>query len=71
MNNLLKGNFEPASQVVKNKEKDDIESRFEKAALATLGGSIGFVSRKNFVWIEDGDEKEMKKSGRASQYDKD
>ena len=49
MNDVLKGNFEPKKQV-DVKEDSDIENRFEKEALAQLGGSIAFVSKKKVRW---------------------
>ena len=34
-------------------EKEDLETRFEKAALKRLGGSIAFVSKKKVKWDAD------------------
>lgn len=53
MNELLKGNFKPNTNVIREKKQETMEERFESAALATLGGSIGYVSRKSFVWTGD------------------
>jgi hypothetical protein len=74
MSRLLRGNFEPKTDVqeTRNERGDDLESQFERAALARLGGSIGYVSRKKFLWDGEGEEKkEVPATGRAGQYDKD
>jgi hypothetical protein len=74
MSKLLRGNFEPKTDVqdTRNERGEDLEAQFERAALAKLGGSIGYVSRKKFLWDGDGEEgKEMPAAGRAAQYDKD
>jgi hypothetical protein len=75
MSKFLRGNFEPKNDAklnTNNRPEDDLESRFERAALARLGGSIGYVSRKKFIWDgEDPSKKEeMNLAGRAAQYDK-
>ena len=75
MSKLLRGNFEMKSDLQAGKnlqDGDDLESKFEKAALARLGGSIGYVSRKKFLWNDEGTtgEKQMSTAGRAAQYDK-
>jgi hypothetical protein len=71
MANVLKGNYDVDKQVAAEKTEENLGDRFEKAALARLGGSIGFVARKRFVWHGDGETVELQKGGRASQYDKD
>ncbi len=74
MSKLLRGNFEPKADVrdTRNERADDLEAQFERAALARLGGSIGYVSRKKFLWDgEDEAGKELPAAGRAAQYDKD
>lgn len=72
MTDLLKGNFVANKTVEVEAKKETNEDRFEQAAMARLGGSIGYVSRKKFLWNgENGQDKEMKSDGRASQYDKD
>jgi hypothetical protein len=54
MSNVLKGNFNTKKPVeVKNQNSDDLETRFEKAALKRLGGSIAFVSKKKVKWKQD------------------
>ena len=71
MSKFLRGNFETRADVKLEKGEDDLETKFERAALARLGGSIGYVSRKKFVWNGDKEEgaKEMPTAGRAAQYD--
>jgi len=71
MSNLLKGNFEPKKNIQKKITKESLEDKFEREALANLGGSIGYVSRKSFVWNGDnGGNKKLSVEGRAAQYDK-
>ena len=52
MSSVLKGNFKTQKSVEKKDEvaDDDLESRFEKAAMKRLGGSIAFVSKKKVKW---------------------
>jgi hypothetical protein len=70
MSNLLKGNFKPKKNIQKEITKESLEDKFEREALANLGGSIGYVSRKSFIWNGDnGDNKELSLEGRAAQYD--
>lgn len=73
MSKLLRGNFTPKSDVAATKNEDDLEAKFERAALARLGGSIGYVSRRKFLWNGDPKEgnSELPAAGRASQYDRD
>jgi hypothetical protein len=67
---LLKGNFEAKKTVEDKKTSDTLEEKFEREALANLGGSIAYVARKKFIWTgDDGEEKEMSAEGRAEQYD--
>ena len=54
MSNVLKGNYNTKKTVeVKEESSDDLETRFEKAALKCLGGSIAFVSKKKVQWKKD------------------
>lgn len=70
MSNLLRGNFEARNTVSVEKKPETLEDRFEQAALARLGGSIGYVSRRGFVWTgDDGQETVKPEVGRAAQYD--
>jgi hypothetical protein len=71
MSKLLRGNFEARGDVRVGSNGEDLETKFERAALARLGGSIAYVSRKKFLWNGDGDgeEKQMPAEGRAAQYD--
>ena len=59
MDSVIKGNFKTIKEVVvKNEEGETLEDRFEKEALAKLGGSIAFVSRKKVLWPnEESDDK--------------
>lgn len=52
MTSFIKGNFETKKKVEKREESkaEDLEARFEKAALRRLGGSISFVSKKKVKW---------------------
>lgn len=53
MSAVLKGNFKPKKEVkveISDADKEDLESRFEREALARLGGSIAFVSKKKVAW---------------------
>ena len=51
MKSVLKGNFDTKKAVeVEATENEDLESRFEKAAMKRLGGSIAFVSKKKVKW---------------------
>lgn len=43
MGSILKGNFTPNKSVAIEEKKDSLEDRFEQAAMARLGGSIGYV----------------------------
>jgi hypothetical protein len=68
---MLKGNFEPKTAPVVERKEQTLEDRFEQAALARLGGSIGYVSRRSFLWTGDTGDRQMKVEGRAEQYDTD
>ncbi len=52
MSSYLKGNFKTAKEVevAKKTQTDDLEARFERAAMKRLGGSIAFVSKKKVKW---------------------
>ena len=62
---VLKGNFEAKKNVEGVKSSETLEDQFEREALANLGGSIAYVSRKKFVWT-DGDGDENDKSSDAA-----
>jgi hypothetical protein len=47
---VLKGNFVPRNPVVVGEEKESLTDQFEREALKRLGGSIAFVSKKNFIY---------------------
>ena len=51
MTELLKGNFKTKNKVTAEPESDEnLEDRFEREALARLGGSIAFVAKKKVNW---------------------
>ena len=50
MAEVLKGNFTPRKRVVVAEVKEDLNAQFEREALKQLGGSIGFVSKKKFLY---------------------
>jgi|SaaInl4_135m_RNA_FD_contig_21_2169031_length_331_multi_5_in_0_out_0_1 hypothetical protein len=66
---ILKGNFDTKKTVTAERPEETSGEKFEREALARLGGSIAFVSHKKFLWTgEDENEKEMPAEGRAEQY---
>lgn len=70
MSKLLRGNFTARTEVKSEKTEENLSEKFERAALAQLGGSIAYVSRKKFLWDGDGnDDKGRPVVGRAAQYD--
>lgn len=56
MSEYLKGNYklDAAIEAPTDDEDTAVTSDFEKKALARLGGSICFVSKKGFLWKGDG-----------------
>ncbi len=56
MAEVLKGNFTPRQRVVVDEDKEDLTTQFEREALKRLGGSIAFVSKKNFLYGVDKDD---------------
>ena len=60
MPEFLKGNYrlpKAKSKRVARKPKADLTDQFEKRALAKLGGSLCFVSKKTkFVWTGEADD---------------
>jgi hypothetical protein len=50
MSSVLKGNFETKNKVASDAENEDLEAKFERAALKRLGGSVAFVSKKRIKW---------------------
>jgi hypothetical protein len=57
MSEFLKGNFKTKSEVkVKSsqEENEDLQDRFRKQALGSIGGSMVYVERTALDW--DGDE---------------
>ena len=58
MAELLKGNFKTKKKVVaENETGESLEDRFEREALARLGGSIAFVAKRKVVWGSEGEDK--------------
>ncbi len=58
MAELLKGNFKTKNKVVaENETSESLEDRFEREALARLGGSIAFVAKRKVVWGSEGEDK--------------
>lgn len=59
MPNFLKGNYQLPSKKrggSGRKAKTDLTDRFEKQALAKLGGSLCFVAKKTkFIWTGEAD----------------
>jgi hypothetical protein len=56
MPEFLRGNYKLDVEITETDEadRDRLEEEFERKALARLGGSICFVSKKQFVWNGDG-----------------
>ncbi|GEM_PF-1734091 len=69
MSKLLRGNFTARNEVKAEKTEEDLSAKFERAALAQLGGSIAYVSRKTFLWNGEDDAQGRPVVGRAAQYD--
>lgn len=58
MADVLKGNFKTKKKVeVESGVEESLEERFEREAMARLGGSIAFVSKKKVVWAPEDEEK--------------
>jgi hypothetical protein len=53
MNEYLKGNYKIEAEITEDAEAADSTDEFEKKALARLGGSICFVSKKKLMWNGD------------------
>ena len=54
MTEYLKGNYKLDAKIEEPAETPgDTTDEFEKKALARLGGSICFVSKKGFLWTGD------------------
>lgn len=57
MSDFLKGNYDLDEKVVDNSdEENDAKDEFKEKALNSIGGSMVFVEREQYVW--DGDEEE-------------
>ncbi|PYN96834.1 MAG: hypothetical protein DMD91_19780 [Candidatus Rokuibacteriota bacterium] len=50
MSQYLKGNYKLEVKIEEAQAAADSTDAFERTALARLGGSICFVSKKAFVW---------------------
>jgi hypothetical protein len=57
MPEFLRGNYKLDVRIIETDEaeRNRLEEEFERKALSRLGGSICFVSKKQFVWTGDGD----------------
>ena len=54
MNDYLKGNYKLDANIEEPKDgAPNSTEEFEKKALSRLGGSICFVSKKDFLWTGD------------------
>ena len=53
MSKALRGNFTPKKPVEVKEEEDDLTSQFEREALKRLGGSICFVSKRKFLYVQN------------------
>ena len=58
MKEFLKGNYKVETEITEDAEAETAGAtdEFERKALARLGGSVCFVSKKGFVWT--GEEKD-------------
>lgn len=54
MKPFLKGNYKVEAVIEEPAGEPDGVDAFEKTALARLGGSICFVSKKGFLWKGEG-----------------
>lgn len=52
MSSVLKGNYQTGKTIGAGKKKDpeNLEEKFERAALKRLGGSIAYVAKKKVSW---------------------
>jgi hypothetical protein len=55
MPEFLKGNYKVDTTIEDKADAADSTDEFEKKALARLGGSICFVSKKGLIWNGDKD----------------
>jgi len=57
MNDFLKGNYKVKKEIIEGAQpEDDLEAEFREKAINSIGGSMVFVERDQYVW--DGDEEE-------------
>jgi hypothetical protein len=54
MKQFLRGNYTLDVVIAEPAPETDATEAFEKKALARLGGSICFVSKKGFLWTGEG-----------------
>ena len=50
---VLKGNYKTDSDITAKVISEDQEEEFKLEILKNLGGSIGYVSKKRFMWLGD------------------
>jgi hypothetical protein len=70
MKEFLKGNYK-VDAVIKESEAEaeaGATEAFERKALSRLGGSICFVSKKNFLW--EGDKSKQEKTDEPREADR-
>ncbi len=72
MKEFLKGNYKVDAAIKESEAEAEAGATeaFERKALSRLGGSICFVSKKNFLWEGDKQQGEVKpKASRADTKD--
>ena len=68
MNEYLKGNYKVEVKIEDPADAADSTDEFERKALARLGGSICFVSKKTLIW--NGDARVKEETGGAGTKDR-
>jgi hypothetical protein len=68
MNEYLKGNYKVEVKIEDHGDAADSTDEFERKALARLGGSICFVSKKTLIW--NGDARVKEETGGAGTKDR-
>ena len=59
MSKFLKGTYDLDKEIVEEKKTESAKDEFKKKALNSIGGSMVFVEREQYVW--NGDEEESEK----------
>ncbi|HET6369171.1 MAG TPA: hypothetical protein VFG27_18210 [Pseudomonadales bacterium] len=68
MSEYLKGNYKVEVKIEDHADAADSTDEFERKALARLGGSICFVSKKTLIW--NGDARVKEETGGAGTKDR-